>query len=130
VDNIEYRINIIKENQKTSQILYDHLRLGSNTQQLWTGLYKDGPGYESHEMADTTLYDTIVGISALVAILTPAASVIYYFGVSRTKIDRLISDVQDLHEKIYNVSVKLDAYLLARGLLAREEHDKTRGEIN
>jgi hypothetical protein len=37
--------------------------------------------------------------------------------VSRTKTIRLILDVKDLHDKIYKVSVKLDAYLLSRGYI-------------
>jgi len=58
----------------------------------------------------------MIALGGLATIL--AATVIYYFGVSRTKTKtRLISDVKDLQDKIYNASIKLDAYLLARSYI-------------
>jgi hypothetical protein len=68
-------------------------------------------------MVDATLTDMIVALGALATIFGLAATVIYYFGVSRTKTIRLILDVKDLHDKIYKVSVKLDAYLFSRGYI-------------
>lgn len=81
-------------------------------------------------MADATVIDMIVALGALATIFGLAATVIYYFGVSRTKTNRLISDVKDLQDKIYNVSVKLDAYLLARGYIDKYMTGQGRNKID
>jgi hypothetical protein len=55
----------------------------------------------------------------LLAIFTPLAAALFWLGVTHNKLSTLKTDVKDLTKKVNDVTIKLEAYLLARDYIDR-----------